>query len=88
MARYLAEVYTPNRGDAVARTRADAATLARSRGVRYVRAILVPEDETCFHVLDAASADIVDGAAREGSVRVERIAEAVEVSRPKLREEP
>lgn len=88
MARYLAEVYTPNRGDAVARTRADAATLARSRGVRYVRAILVPEDETCFHVLDAASAEIVDGAAREGSVRVERIAEAVEVPRPKLREEP
>ena len=88
MARYLAEVYTPNRGDAVARTRADAATLAGSPGVRYVRAILVPEDETCFHVLDAASADIVDGAAREGSVRVERIAEAVEVSRPTQREEP
>jgi len=88
MARYLAEVYTPNRGDAVARTRADAATLARSRGVRYVRAILVPEDETCFHVLDAASADVVDGAAREGSVGVERIAEAVEVSRPTPREEP
>ena len=88
MARYLAEVYTPKRGDAVARTRADAATLARSRGVRYVRAILVPEDETCFHVLDAASADIVDGAAREASVRVERIAKAVEVSRPTLREEP
>ena len=88
MARYLAEVYTPNRGDAVARTRADAATLARSRGVRYVRAILVPEDETCFHVLDAASAEIVDGAARASSVRVERIAEAVEVPRPKLREEP
>jgi hypothetical protein len=88
MARYLVEVYMPNRGDAIARTRADAATLARSRGLRYVRAILVPEDETCFHVLDAASADIVDGTAREGSVRVERIAEAVEVSRPTLREEP
>ena len=88
MTRYLAEVYTPNGGDAVARTRADAATLARSGSVRYVRAILVPEDETCFHVLDAASADIVDGAAREGSVRVERIAAAVEVSRPTLREEP
>jgi hypothetical protein len=88
MARYLVEVYMPNRGDAVARTHADAATLARSRGVRYVRAILIPEDETCFHVLDAASADIVDGAAREGSVRVERIAEAVEVSRPTQREEP
>ena len=88
MARYLVEVYMPNRGDAVARTHADAATLARSRGVRYVRAILVPEDETCFHVLDAASADIVEGAAREASVRVERIAEAVEVSRPTPREEP
>ena len=88
MARYLAEVYTPNRGDAIARTRADAATLARSPSVRYLRSIFVPEDETCFHVLDAASADIVDGAAREGSVRVERIAKAVEVSRPTLREEP
>jgi hypothetical protein len=88
MARYLVEVFMPNRGDAIARTRADAATLARSRGVRYVRAIFVPEDETCFHVLDAASANIVDGAAREGSVRVERIAEAVEVPRRTPREEP
>jgi hypothetical protein len=88
MARYLVEVYMPNRGDAVARTRTDAARLARSRDVRYVRAILVPKDETCFHVVDAASADIVDGAAEEGSVRVERITEAVEISRPTLREEP
>ena len=88
MARYLVEVYVPNCGDALARTRAVATTLAHTRGVRYVRAILIPQDETCFHMLEAASADMVDAAASEASVAVERIAEAVEVSRRTLEEEP
>lgn len=88
MARYLVEVYVPNRGDALTRTRAVARTLAHARGLRYVRAILIPKDETCFHVLEAASVDVVDAAASEASVAVERIAEAVEVSRRTLEEEP
>jgi hypothetical protein len=80
MTRFLAEVYTSNRGDAVARVRFDALTLARSSRVRHVRAILVPADETCFHVVDGASAQDVLAAAGEARVSFDRIAEAVEVS--------
>ena len=31
----------------------------RDGDIRYVRAIYVPEDETCFYVFDASSADLV-----------------------------
>ena len=42
------------------RVRAVTATVSRGRGdIRYVRAIYVPEDETCFYVFDASSADLV-----------------------------
>ena len=87
MARYLLEIYTPNRVDALERTRSLARSLSRSRGVRYVRTILVPEDETCFHLVEATSAEAVRAAAGEASVPVERIAEAVEISRRNLKEE-
>jgi hypothetical protein len=87
MTRYLVEVYTANRGDAVARVRSDAATLAGSRRLRYLRAIFLPADETCFHVVEGASADEVAAAADEARVSFERVAEAVEVSRPRHKEE-
>jgi hypothetical protein len=86
MTRYLVEVYTANRRDAVARVRSDAATLARSRGLQYLRAIFVPADETCFHVVEGASVDEVAAAADEARVSFERVAEAVEVSGPIQRE--
>jgi hypothetical protein len=87
MTRYLIEIYTANRGDAVSRVRSDAATLALSPGLHYLRAIFVPADETCFHVVEGASADEVAAAADEARVSFERVAEAVEVSRPRHREE-
>jgi hypothetical protein len=80
MTRFLVEVYTSNRGDAVASVLFDAVTLARSSRVRHVRAILVPADEICFHVVDGASAHDVAAAADEARVSFDRIAEAVEVS--------
>jgi hypothetical protein len=87
MTRYLVEIYTSNRGDAVERVRSQAATLARSSGLRYVRSILVPAQETCFHVVEGASVEEVEAAVHEARVAVERIAEAVEVSGRTLREE-
>jgi hypothetical protein len=80
MTRFLVEIYTSNRGDAVARVLFDALTLARSTGVRHVRAILIPADEVCFHVVDGASARDVVAAADEARVSFDRIAEAIEVS--------
>lgn len=87
MTRYLVEVYVPNRRDAMARVRSDAATLARASGLRYVRAILIPAEETCFHVVDGASVRVVEAAADEARVSVERIAEAVEVAGTTFKEE-
>jgi hypothetical protein len=87
MTRYLVEIYTANRRDAVFRVRADAATLARSAGLRYLRGIFVPDDETCFHLVDGASADDIAAAADEGRVSFERVIEAVEVSCPTDKEE-
>ncbi len=59
-ATYLLEGYE-RRGptgldDLEARCRAAA---AGSDGVRYVRSILVPEDETCFHLFEGSSAEAV-----------------------------
>jgi hypothetical protein len=87
MTRFVVEVYTSNGSDVAARVRSDAETLARSRSLRHLRAILLPADETCFHVVEAASADDVAAAADEARVAVDRIAEAVEVSCTELKEE-
>ena len=42
----------------------------------FVRSIYVPEDETCFFLLEAGSVDGVREAVRRAAVPYERIAEA------------
>ena len=49
--------------------------------VRFVRSIFVPEDEICFFVFDAISADAVEATCARAALRFERVVEAVE-SRP------
>ena len=46
--------------------------------VRFLRSIFVPEDETCFHLFDAVSEDVVAEVARRAELRYERIVEAEE----------
>jgi hypothetical protein len=46
--------------------------------VRYIRSILVPGDETCFHVFEALSSDAVAEVGRISSLPVIRIVEALE----------
>ena len=84
MAQYLVEAYMPTRlGDdlrsLVTRAR-DAAAAMRKDGidVRYLRPIPVPEDETCFHLLDAPSAEAVSELSRRADLVYERIAEALD----------
>jgi hypothetical protein len=81
---YLVEVYVPRSGapDAAAISRgarASAEELA-SEGtpIRYVRVTCLPEDETCFHVFEAASADTVAEACRRAGIGWGRIVAAVE----------
>jgi hypothetical protein len=45
--------------------------------VTYLRSIFVPEDETCYVLYRASSAEAVREAARRAQLRFERVAEAV-----------
>jgi hypothetical protein len=84
MAEYLVELYV-SRGDRVAvdgcavRCRAAAEALTHEGSpARYVRSIFVPEDETCFFLLEADSADAVREVMRRAGLESGRIAEAVD----------
>jgi hypothetical protein len=66
--RFLVEAYTPATMkiadvEECARHAADDLTAAGT-DVRYVRAIFVPEDEMCLHLVDAASAEVADDLVR------------------------
>ena len=84
MPSYLVEIYVPGTQaqDARAagqRARAAARKLSRQGvAVRYVRTTLVPGDETCFHVFEAASHDAVADACRLAGLETPRIVLAVE----------
>jgi Protein of unknown function (DUF4242) len=83
MAHYLVEAYMPERHSDDLRslvTRArDAAAAMRKDGtvVRYLRPIPVPEDETCFHLLEAPSAEAARELSRRADLVYERIVEAL-----------
>jgi hypothetical protein len=83
MARYLVEAYQPRqRADDLRAASARAHAVARELSalgtpVRYVRCILVPEDEICFHVFEAPSAAAVAEANERAALAGERIVEAV-----------
>ena len=83
MTEFLVELYV-SRTDSLAaesggeRGRLAAEELTREgTPVRYVRSIFVPEDETCFHLYEAATADAVHEVARRAALRFERVAQAV-----------
>lgn len=82
---FLAEIY-------VARSDEDAVTLEADRArraaealaregvpVQHLRAIFVPEDETCLFLYEADSAETVREAARRAELAFERVVEAVSV---------
>ncbi|MCA1683171.1 MAG: hypothetical protein LC685_04180, partial [Actinobacteria bacterium] len=79
MRRFLVEAYTPANsavGDIDERARRAAAELTEAgTRVRYVRPIFVPEDETCFYLLDAASGDAAGEAIRRAGVSPQRVTE-------------
>ena len=83
MAEYLVELYVAHGDHVVARrhvTRAERAGTELScegRAVRYVRSILVPEDETCFLLYEADSADLVAEAFDRAGLRLEHVSAAI-----------
>jgi hypothetical protein len=81
---FLVEMYMPRlrAGEvekAAERARAAAAALRRSGSdVCYLRLIFVPDDETCFHLFEAASAETVRVAGHFAGLAFDRVTEAVE----------
>ena len=86
--KFLVELYLPDNGtDAAAataeRARAAAAELAgQGAPVRYLRMLYVPDDETCFLLYEAASAELAGEASRHAQIAYERVLEAVEGGDP------
>jgi hypothetical protein len=80
---YLVETYFPRDGrdrlsEIVSQAQA-AAKAMRVDGVdvRYLRPIFLPDDETCFHLFEAPSAQAVAEASRRAALAYDRIVEAV-----------
>ena len=93
MPTYLVEIFVPRSRAAEVRaagSRASAAADEVSREgapVRYVRTTFLPDDETCFHLFDAVSADAVEEVGRRAKLGQVRVVRAVEASAPARRSE-
>jgi hypothetical protein len=83
MAEFLIEVYVSRSDEATVQRDAKQARRAAEQvtregtPVRFMRSIFVPDDETCFHVYEAASAECVREAAVRAALRFERVSEAI-----------
>jgi hypothetical protein len=84
MPSYLIEVYvprarTPEVGSTGRRIRAAIEELHRDGvDMRYVRTMILPDDETCFHVLDAPSTAEVERVCERAGVERIRVVSAIE----------
>jgi hypothetical protein len=84
MRSYLVEVYVPRaRGrdaSAAARRLREAVAELSERGtpIRHVRTTFLPDDETCFHLVEAASSDVVGEVCQRAGLGHVRIVVAVE----------
>jgi Protein of unknown function (DUF4242) len=80
---FVVELYVPRRAAAAVEHGAERARLAaeavtrEGTCVRYVRSIFVPDDETCFYLYEAGSADAVRIAAERAELPFGRVAEAI-----------
>jgi hypothetical protein len=88
MPRFLVEVYAPIRADSlppvVARARRAANKMSREgTPIRHLRATLIPEDETCFHLFEAPSMEAVGEASRRAGLPVARVVAVVESGTPR-----
>ena len=76
---YVGRVHAAEVRDAGLRAHAAADELAREgMRIRYVRTTFLPEDETCFHLFEAQSAEAVREAGRRAGLGPIRVVGAVE----------
>jgi hypothetical protein len=83
MPEFLVELYVSRADTAAVERQAGRARLAAEElsregtPVRYLRSVFVPEDETCFLLYEAVSAEQVEEAARRASLRFDHAAAVV-----------
>ncbi len=83
MPEYLVETYAPRASATRLSPDVDEISLAadqvseQGEEVQFLRAIFVPEEETCFYHYRSVSADAVRAAAARAGLRFERITTAV-----------
>lgn len=83
MSEFLVETYSSREATSLTAPHIENVARAAERvseegtDVRFLRAILLPADETCFYLYRSESPDAVREAAIRAGLRLERIAEAV-----------
>ncbi len=93
MPEFLAETYAPRDAVGTAAPCADDIALAAGEvsrpgaPVRFLGAVVVPEDETCFCLYQAPSAGAVREAMTRAELRPERITQAVSIRPPQARQD-
>lgn len=93
MAEFLVELYLSRMDSSSVRRDAEQARLAAEQltgegtPVRYVRSLFVPDDETCFLLYEADSADAVREAATRAALPFDRVSETVTDSHPHAQKE-
>jgi hypothetical protein len=81
---YFVEAYVPNTRVQEARAAGQRASAAAGQlsqddiAISYVRTTFLPDDETCFHVFEAASEEIVQEVCRRAGISTGRILAAIE----------
>jgi hypothetical protein len=76
---YLSRASAGEPATTAARVRRAAADLSREGfAVRYVRSFFLPEDETCFHFFEGASAEAIGEVTARASIACDRIVEVRE----------
>jgi uncharacterized protein DUF4242 len=91
MCKYLVEAYiaSSRETDATAaghRARTTAEEMSSvGASIRYIRTTFVPDDETCFHLFEAASLATVEEASRRAGLSSARVVPAIEASPPARR---
>jgi hypothetical protein len=85
MRSYLVELYQPAgalTGPAGAERAREAAEQLTREGtpVRYLRSLLLPEDEICFHLFEGISAEAIGQASRRALLDYERIIEVLHLT--------
>lgn len=87
MPSFLVESYLAARPALLEKARRNARRTAEvGDGVRYLRTIFVPGDETCFHLFEAPSSRALGDAARLAALGYARIVQTIDQREPEERE--